>query len=144
MKDPGYNIRVAVAQALSGLSVDGRPVDVYDELAEDNATFPRVILLDVIGSDNDNSKCGWGGDWSQTIKISDRFAGGVTKNRVDDISNQIMEILVQTAPSAVIDLSPDFSVWNTSGNVIGTQRYEDGVTKYIDKNIRITFSLTEN
>lgn len=144
MKDPALNIRTAVAEALAGLTVDGRPVVVYDDLAEDTATFPRVILMDVIGSDNDNSKCGWGGDWSQTIKISDRFTGGVSKNRIDDISNQIMEILVQTAPSAIIDLSPDFSVWNVSGNVVGNQRYQDGVTKYVDKNIRITFSLTEN
>ena len=144
MRDPSYNIRVAVADALAGITIDGSPVPIFDSLAQDDATFPRVILLDTIGSDNDNTKCGWGGDWSQTIKISDQFFGGVTKNRVDNISNQIFEALVNTDPALIIDLSPEFSVWNTSGNVIGNQQYQDGAVKYIDKNIRITFSLTEN
>lgn len=144
MKDPSENIRVAVANALSGLTINGQPVAVYDELAEDTATYPRVILLDVSGTNNDDSKCGFGGDWSQTIKISDAFTGGVTKNRIDQLSNDILEILVTTIPGSIIDLQPDFTVWNVSGNVIGNQRYADGTRKYIDKNIRITYSLTQN
>lgn len=142
MRDPSYQIRVAIEAVLAGLTIDSVPVQIYDELAQDNATYPRVILLDCIGGDNDNSKCGWGGDWTQTIKISDAFTGGVSKNRVDLLSDEILNRLVQTDPDSIVALT-DFDIWNTQGNVIFTQRYSDGTRKYIDKNIRITFSLTE-
>lgn len=142
MRDPSLQIRVAIEAALAGLTIDSLPVSIYDELAQDNATYPRVILLDCIGGDNDNSKCGWGGDWTQTIKVSDAFTGGVTKNRVDGLTDEIFQRLVQTDPTLIMSL-PDFDIWNTQGNVAFTQRYSDATRKYIDKNIRITFSLTE-
>lgn len=142
MRDPSYQIRVAIADILADLTISAVPVIVYDELSQDDANYPRIILLDCIGGDNDNSKCGWGGDWTQTIKVSDAFTGGVTKNRVDQLTDEIFQRLVQTEPALIMAL-PDFDIWNTQGNVVFTQRYSDATRKYIDKNIRITFSLTE-
>lgn len=141
MKDPGYDIRVAVVNALQVVMPN---VGVYDSIAPDTAEFPRVIILDVTGSDNDNSKCGWGGDWGVTMKISDARTGGVSSNRIDQISSLIMETLVQTDPVLIIDLSPNFNAWNVSGSVLSAQEYEDSTYKYKDKNIRITYSITEN
>lgn len=144
MRDPSYDIREAIAITLAGITVgpDFTPVIVYDDIADDNAVYPRIILLDCIGGDTDNSKCGWGGDWFQTIKISDAMTGGVTKNRVDNIADEIFQRLVQTDPTLIISLA-DFHIWNVQGNAINTQRYGDQTRKYIDKNIRINFSLTE-
>lgn len=144
MKDPSLQLRVAIWGAISDIYLEiGQPaVGVYDELAQDNATYPRIILLDCIGGDNDNSKCGWGGDWAQTIKISDSFTGGASKNTIDGLSDIIFQRLVRTNPLDMIAL-PDYEIWNIQGNVVFTQRYSDATRKYIDKNIRITFSLTE-
>lgn len=144
MRDPSLQLKEAVALGLSDIFLEiGQPaVGVYDELAPDNSIYPRIILLDCIGGDSDNSKCGWGGDWTQTIKISDSFYGGVTRNTIDGLSDIIFQRLVQTDPALMISL-PSFSVWNIQANVVFTQRYSDTNRKYIDKNIRITFSLTE-
>lgn len=144
MRDPSLQLRTAIWQAISDIHMEiGQPaVGVYDELAQDNATYPRIILLDCIGGDNDNSKCGFGGDWSQTIKISDSFTGGASKNTIDGLSDIIMQRLVVTDPLGILPL-PDFDIWNVQGSVVFTQRYSDGTRKYIDKNLRITFSLTE-
>lgn len=144
MRDPSLQLRTQIATRLSDiyLEIGQPPVGVYDELAQDNAIYPRIILLDCIGGDSDNSKCGWGGDWAQTIKISDSFYGGASKNKIDGLSDIILQRLVVTDPFSMLPL-PDFSIWNVQGNVIFTQRYSDGTRKYIDKNIRITFSLTE-
>lgn len=144
MRDPSLQLRTAIWSRISDIYLEiGKPaVGVYDELAQDDAIYPRIILLDCIGGDSDNSKCGWGGDWSQTIKISDAFTGGASKNTIDGLSDIIINRLVATDPGQMLVL-PDFSIWNVQGNVVFTQRYSDATRKYIDKNLRITFSLTE-
>ncbi len=142
MKYPGSNIRIGIYDAISNITYDSVPVLVYDDQAAPDAVFPRVILLDVTGGGPRNSKCGFGGDWSITIKVTTSFVGRVTKNIGDDISNQILDILVP-ATGTFIDLSPEFSVWKVEGSVLNVSRYSDGTRTYVDHNLRITYSLTE-
>lgn len=142
MINPGTNIRVAVAELLSGLVYDGRPVLVFDEIVGAEAGFPRIVLMDVSGGGARFSKCGFGGDWRQSIKVSTTFNGRVSKNIAEDISNQILQTLVpHTGP--FIDIGPDFNVWKVEGDILGTQSYQDAIRQYIDINIRITYSLTQ-
>lgn len=144
MKDPSYTIRVAVATALTGITWDGQPVPVYDEMPDDAAeNTVRILLQEVSGGGERFSKCGYGGDWSQVIKVTHIFPGTsrVKKDAVEYISDQILQRL--SPDTEYLQLSPDFAIWKTYGNVIGNQSYEDGVKKYIDRNLRITYSLVE-
>lgn len=142
MKDPSTAIRIAVTAALSGILYDNKEVPIYDDMAPAFSSFPRIILQDVTGGGDRDSKCGFGGDWSQVIKVSTSFAGRVSKNPVEFISNEITQRLAP-ATGPFIDLSPEFSVWNTQARVNSTPSYSDGSLTYIDRNITITYSLTE-
>jgi hypothetical protein len=142
MIDPSYDIRVAVAELLSDITSSGVPVPVFDEIVSADAGFPRIVLLDNSGGGPRASKCGFGGDWSQVIKISTSFTGRVSKNVVELLSTEVLQRLVP-ASGQFINIGPDFNVWKVDGAIIGTQSYTDGVQQYIDRNIRITYSLTQ-
>jgi hypothetical protein len=142
MIDPSYNIRVAVADLLSDITSAGEPVPVFDEIVSAVAGFPRIVLLDVSGGGARASKCGFGGDWSQVIKVSTSFTGRVSKNVVEQLCTEVLQRLVPLSGS-FIDIGPDFNVWKVEGVIIGTQNYTDGIRQYIDRNIRITYSLTQ-
>lgn len=142
MIDPSFNIRSAVATALSGITWNGQEVVIYDEMAAPDATFPRILLLDVTGGGARFSKCGFGADWSQVIKVSTAFSGRVTKNPLEYISNEILSRLVPKSGD-FIDIGPDFNVWDVTATLSASQSYTDGIKQYIDKNIRITYSITE-
>lgn len=143
MIDPSYNIRVAVADLLSDITSYGEPVPVFDEIVSAEAGFPRIVLLDISGGGPRVSKCGFGGDYSQVIKVSTSFTGRVSKNIVEQLCTEVLQRLVPTTGN-FIDIGPDFNVWKVDGSLIGTQNYTDGVRQYIDRNIRITYSLTQN
>lgn len=142
MKYPGTNIRVAVYDLIKNILVGGVPVPVYDEQTAPDAGFPRIVLLSVAGGGSRNSKCGFGGDWSQNIKVTTAYRGRVTKNEAEGIANEILDILVP-ASSDFIDIGPDFSVWKVEGNVLNSAGYSDNVRTFIDVDLRITYSLTE-
>lgn len=142
MIDPSFSIRAAVAGALSGIMWNGQEVAIYDEMAAPDAVFPRIILLDVSGGGPRFSKCGFGGDYSQVIKVSTSFAGRVTKNPLESICNEILTRLVP-ATGPYIDLGADLNLWDITATLSASQSYTDGIRQYIDKNIRITYSITE-
>jgi len=144
MRNPAYDIQDKSYTALAGnLLVDSQNIEVFDEFTDDNAVFPRVILEGITGGGPVFTKCGFGGDWFQNIKVSDRFQGRVTKNRVNKIADQILQILAPK-DGPFIDVAPDFTVWKAYGNILNTLSYDDGVNKYIDINIQITYSITES
>jgi hypothetical protein len=143
MIDPSYNIRVAVAELLADITSDGEPVPIFDEIVSASAGFPRIVLLDVSGGGARFSKCGFGADWSQVIKISTSFTGRVSKNIVEQICTEVLQRLVPVS-GQFIDIGADFNVWKVDGAIVGTQSYTDGIRQYIDRNIRITYSLTQN
>lgn len=147
MKNPSYAIRVAVANALSGITYDGVSVKVYDQMAASGATYPRIILENSSASAFGSrlTKCQFGNDWSQTIRVSAYFpgAGRVNSEVVESIADDILQIL-NPLSGPFLDLSPAFSVWNTNGAVLNTSVFSDSVGQYVDTTIRITYSLTEN
>jgi len=143
MRNPAQDIQNAVAIALSGITYEGQPVEIYDQLAADDAGFYRIVLLDVTGGGERFSKCGFGGDWSQIIKVSKAWPNGarVKKEGLNFIADEILQRLV--SDSGGIDIGPSFNVWKVTGTISGDQSYGDGVKNYIDKNIRIDYSLTQ-
>lgn len=143
MRDASFSIQAAVFAALSGIIVDGEVVPVYDEMAAPNATFPRILLLDISSSGGRIDKCTFGSDWSQVIKVSTSFPGRVTKKQLSEISDEILSRLVPFR-KPFLDIGPDFNVYNVDASIEPSQSYTDGVRQYIDKNLRITYSITEN
>lgn len=145
MRDPSYPLRIAVKQALTGIEYEGAEVPVFDMLTDDMMGFPRIIIGPLSGNGTRESKCGFGSTWQQNIKISSAFGGSemVTQDVVDIISDLILEILVPfSAP--FIDLSAaDFDVWDVTASIPGSLVYEDGARKYIDKNLIISYTITE-
>jgi len=150
MRDASKDIRVFSALALSNINVtddlgNAYNVPVYDGKAPTGAPFPRIILGG-ISSPSGNvrfSKCAFGGVWSQTIKASMFYQGDVTKNLVDDISNEISVLLCPLLPP-YISLSPDFNVFKVDVVMGPHLEYTDEIGNYIDKNITINYSITQN
>lgn len=142
MNDPSYNIQTAVFSALSGITWEGQEILVYDEMAAPDAIFPRILLLDVTGGGARDSKCSFGGEWTQTIKVSNSFPGRVTKKGISAICNEILNRLVPLH-GPWLDIGAPFNIWFVEGNSLPSQSYTDGIRQYIDKNIRITYYLTE-
>jgi|SRR5882724_3374118 len=144
MRNPSYDIRIAAANILSGITWNSQLVEIFDELAADEGGFPRIVLLEVTGGGPRDSKCGFGGDWNQLIKITMAWpsTSRATKNVVDLITDEIFQRLVPG--DSQMNIGPDFSIWKIEGLDLGNQNYSDGAKNYVDKNIRITYSLTES
>jgi hypothetical protein len=143
MRNPAQDIQNTVSLLLTGIFYEGQPVEIYDQLAADDAGFYRIILLDVTGGGPRYSKCGFGGDWTQQIKISKSWPTGarVKKEGLNYIADEILQRLVPG--NSALDIGPGFSIWKVEGNVLGDQSYSDGAKTYIDKNIRIDYSLIQ-
>lgn len=144
MRNPAYSIREASYNALEGvITYEGNAVPVYDTQTDDSAVFPRIILQGITGGGDAFSKCGFGGDWFQSIKISAAFKGRVTQNVVDQISDDVLQVLAPHK-GPYLNISPEFNIWKTFAQVLNVQNYTDGAVKYIDLNLQITYSLTES
>lgn len=145
MRSPAELIRSASFLAVSnGIGfVAGVDVIVYDAFALDNAVFPRVILQGITGGGPKFSKCGFGGDWFQSIKISSAFRMGGTTNYNETIVDNILEVLCPPN-GPYLNLGEPFHIWNAYGQILNTLTYDDGVVKYIDTDIQITYSITES
>jgi hypothetical protein len=71
------------------------------------------------------------------------YRGDVTKNLVDDIGNEISERLCPVVPP-YMNLEPDFKVWAVDIVMGPHLEYSDEMGNYIDKNITINYSITQN
>lgn len=149
MRDASKDLRIGIATELYGITVLDdlgvvHDVPVYDGVAPVNGTFPRIIIMSASGPGGSSrfSKCGFGGQWVVTLKISMFYQGDVTKNLVDDISNEILPRLAPMLPP-YIDIGPYFKVWNVDVSPANHLHYSDQVGNYVDKNITINFSITQ-
>ena len=142
MRDAGYDIQYAVAAALSGITYNGAPVGVFDQQAPIGAEFPRILLGSISGGGPRQSKCHFGGTWTQQIKVTAYFRKDVTKNIIYNISDQIMAILVPHK-GPYIYIGDNFTVYRVDGNLQGDVRYSNGTGTFIDRNISITYYITE-
>lgn len=150
MRDASKYIRIGIVNALAGLSViddlgNEYSVPVYDGKAPADAKHPRIIITSLSGPGGNSrfSKCHFGGQWSVQMKASMFYQGDMTKNLVDDIADAVLQLLCPKNPP-YMNLSPFFNVWDVDAVPGPHQQYMDEVGFYVDKNISITYSLTEN
>lgn len=141
MRNAAYEIRVSSFVGLLGkLPSD---VLVYDTFAIPTAAFPRVVLQQVTGGGQRLTKCGFGADWFQSIKVSNKFkaSAGATQNENDRIVDAIFKALVpMNGPYITME---NFHCWQAIGQVLNVLNYTDGADNYIDTDIQITYSLTQ-
>jgi hypothetical protein len=92
MKDPNIAFRMAVGDALVGLTYDGSPVLVYDEKAEDGANN-TYVLLSAQTAAQIGVFSGYYHDCSLLLQIITKQQDTVSKDVPDIISEQITNIL---------------------------------------------------
>lgn len=150
MLDASKDIRAASANALSTIVVMddlGNVIapEVWDGQAPPKSAFPRIILGSINGPSGNTrfSKCGFGGIWTQRIKVSMFYQADTTKNLVDDISNQVLSLLCPLSPPFLV-LGLPFVVWNVDAVPGPHQEYTDGIGNYVDRDIIINYSITQN
>jgi len=156
MKDPAEALRIATVNALQAgnisytIVVGGTPVTyadvpIFDEFTEDNTSFPRIIIQDAQVGPQQGSKIGFRANCTQVIKVTMAFpgSGGVTKNITDNISSQIMQLLVPSPQGPFMDLGPDFKIMLAVVAGAVNQSYQDAERKYIDRNVRITYTIEQ-
>lgn len=141
MKDASQTLRVSVWGVIT--NIPGFPINAYDLQAPDDATFPRVIIESITKGGTVRSKCGFGADWNIQLKISDSFTGRINQTQIDHITQEILRVLVPHQQALLPELI-DFKIWKADATILSVLDYEDKTRKYIDKNIQITYSLTEN
>lgn len=119
MIDVAHHIRKAYVDLLDGnLLLNGNPVPVYDELAEDEDGEAYVVLSTQIDSDLGN-KHSFISDHTMTVDIVTRFITSARKYPSEVIAEQILDLVLPT-PSTTGLVSPS-EVQITSVKLLGSE-----------------------
>lgn len=148
MKDASKAIRIAAVNALAGLQIMDDMGHLYDVATWDRvppvgSAFPRLVVMSASGGGARFSKVNFGSTWQQIIKAVMFYQGDVTTNLIDDLSSQVVDILVPRLPP-FIDIGPDFNIWNVEATLSPHVQYADEIGNYIERNIILNYSLTQN
>lgn len=112
-KDCAFDLRKAYYQALSGITYNGNPVGVYDEIAPSDANYP-LIILSTQASNGLRSKDSFQRDATIEIDVIQRYTsekGG--KKEVNDISNIIIgRIITSNSTYGISQYLTDWQVIN--------------------------------
>lgn len=105
MQDPSFALSVAYAALLASLSYQDKPVGLYDQLAEEGATFPYVILGPWVAQ-SDNTKDSFGQKGEINLDVVTGFVGNATSRKAStEIANLITQRLKPTTTAEVLDLT---------------------------------------
>lgn len=97
MRDTQKILRMAVYQVLNGnLSYDGNNVPVFDEKRKLSSTDNLFVILGTQRETDDNTDDAFITDSSIDIEIQHRTEFEVSKDAIDDVSNQILQIILPT------------------------------------------------
>lgn len=144
MKDPAAVLGIAVYNKLFLQIPNGVGfVPIYDEMAEDGATFPRIIILDAQTGPQIGSKTSFRTVCSVVVKASMAFDRDVTKNITNNIIDQVSQLLIPT-PGGPFIAVPGFKVVLTELVSASTNSYQDMAKKYIDRNARYEFTIEQS
>lgn len=136
-------LQTAIYDALAGqISYNAAPVDIFDEIAALGAGFPRVIIQAISNGPQEGSKDSFRSECSVLLKVSTAFFQDVTKTINDSIANQIASILIPSPKGPFLNVE-GFSVLLVQLAGTSSQSYQDQFQKYLDKNIRIQFTLEQ-
>lgn len=143
MKDPATVLGIAIYNKLFLQIISNTAqVMIYDEMAEDGAQFPRLIILDAQTGPQIGTKISFRTVCSVVIKASMAFDRDVTKNITNDIINQVSQLLIP-APYGPFITVPGFKVILTELVSASNNSYQDMAKKYIDRNARFEFTLEQ-
>lgn len=148
MTDPSFTIRDTYSNLLSGNVLHkGNPVGVYDGFAPRDAETPFIILGNQTFNPRDGgaTRCHTLSDCSIIIIVVTSFIGADSGNKrfMDDISSQVMKIIIPE-PGAVISFgSAVFQNAQTKLSGTTTSNSQDAVRKYHEKAIRFTHLVKE-
>jgi hypothetical protein len=107
MLDPSFAFSKAYSALLAGLVVDGQPVALFDQMADDNALGYYIILGPWIAT-SDNTKSSFGQKGEITLDCVTRFMGNQRSRKpVNAIAGAVLERIKPTVTSEVLDLTPD-------------------------------------
>ena len=102
MTDPNRVFRIAVYQALNGnlTDIDGNPVGIFDEVAENPGN--AYVLLSTQTSSQRGTFNGFLHDCTILLQIIDKETIFVTKEFIDDIGTKIMQILMPNQADGLV------------------------------------------
>lgn len=145
MLDVSEILKNVTATELAGVTYNGEPVPVFDDTAENNAGFPRIIIQDAIIGPQQGNRIAWRYEVTQVIKVTARYRMDVDSNIVNNISSQITQRLVPSTVPPYMSLGADFNILLAQVTTISNQRYGDpfNTFRYIDRNIRISYLIEQ-
>lgn len=112
-KDCAFDLRKAYFQALSGITYNGQPVGVYDEIVPSGAIYPCIILSNQ-ASNGLRSKDTFQRDATIEVDVIQRYTseeGG--KKEINDISNLIINrIITSNSTFGISQYLTDWQVIN--------------------------------
>lgn len=111
MRDSGTQLRRAYYTALNGnITIDGNDVPVYDGKVEDPKS-DEVYILFMDQTDQDkSSKSHFAVETTITIDIKQRLKATVSREDIEDVANQILQIVKPTPKTIGLTLSSPFKV----------------------------------
>jgi hypothetical protein len=128
LRDTQRILRHAIRDLLAGqLSWDGTAVPVYDEKKRDKQSADLFVILSTQQETDNNTDTSWTTDSSIDIEITHKTEFEVSKDAIDEISDQILEILLPT---------PDGPGWEVGGFLIQNIRRSSTITR--------NFSVTDS
>ncbi|GAB4001519.1 hypothetical protein GCM10028807_57860 [Spirosoma daeguense] len=118
MNDAAYALSVAYAELMAGFSYNGQVVKVYDQIADNNAKAPYIIMGPWVAT-SDNTKCGFGQTGQIVLDVVNRLPGNQQSRRaVTEIANLLTRLLKPDTTAEVLNV-PGFQSWNT--RIVGAQ-----------------------
>ncbi|QJB39729.1 hypothetical protein HF324_18445 [Chitinophaga oryzae] len=148
MTDPSFTIRDMYGRLLDGAVLHkGQPVGVFDGFAPKDTPTPYIILGNqtFVPRDGGASRCFVMSDCAIVVIVVTSFPGAEQGNKkyMDDISSQVMSIMMP-APGAVISFeSPAFINMQTKLAGTTTTNSQDATRKHHEKAIRFTHLVKE-
>lgn len=146
MLDTKKPLRIAVFNALDGLlSYNAVAVPVYDEKVRTGES-PRlyVILSTQQESDVEQNDSTWITQSSIDLEIIHRTGSEVSKNPIDEVYEDILEIILPTRQTVGLTIPAGFQFLNAKREQAITQAFEIGATEsVIITRFKLTFTITQ-
>lgn len=144
MRDPGFYIRKAYKNALTGnVTNKGSAVPVVDEKLHENMRDDIYIMFSTQSEEDKPNKSYFASVVNLAVLIVNRKESAVQKSVVEDVSNQILQIIIPTITTHGLTIDSPFKisfVKRDSTNT-GGAKLDDGdfiIVKQINFRNRIT------
>lgn len=146
MKDTKKILRTAIYNALSGnITYDSVAVPVFDEKAPDGNTYDRFIILSTQQETSfDRNSSVWITNSSIDIEIYDKTQSESSKDAVNDIYEDVLEIIFPTVSTIGITIPSGFEFQEGFRESSVTQSIEiSGTQSVMIERMRLVFTIVQ-